>query len=71
MAKLLFKEPKDKPEEQKVDIEALIKENKELRDEFEKILALDDINFLSEEASKRLKAITKRMLEITKIIIRN
>jgi len=72
MAKLLFKKPKDKQEEQKaVNLEALLKESQELRDELEKILALDDINFLSEEASKRLEFIHRRMLEIARTMNHN
>lgn len=72
MAKLLFKKPKDKQEEQKaVNLEALLKESQELRDELEKILALDTDKFLSEEVRKRSEFIERRMIEIAKIMKHN
>lgn len=72
MAKLIFKKSEDKLEKPKtVDIEALMKEVKELKDEYNKILALDTDKFLSEEVRKRSEFIERRMIEIAKIMKHN
>lgn len=66
MAKLIFK-----PEKKDINIDDLMQENKELCAEYEKILALDDELFLSDEVTKRLNYIRNRLLEITKLLLHN